>query len=407
MKQTANTGHEAALTRGFLILLAVASGVCVANLYYNQPLLAQMQATFGVTSQSVGYVSMITQLGYALGLFLFVPLGDMVNRRKLILSLMTAAAMGLVGASLAPSLIWLYAASFLVGLASVIPQVIIPLAAQMAEPERQGKVIGIVVSGLLIGILLARTVSGLIGGWWGWRLMYGVAAVLMLLLFILLRSRLPSFAVQSRSSYAKLLLSMGGLIRKHRTLREATLIGSFNFACFSLFWTIFGFHVNGAPFHYSSQVIGLFGLVGAVGAWFAPISGRLADRMDPKRVVGLMIVLVIISFAIFQWFGNGLIGLIIGIILMDLGIQGAQVQNQSRIYGLDAQARSRLNTVFIVSMFIGGAVGSYVGSLMWSLAGWSGVAWSGIAFSLASLLTWGWHRITPGLERKQSDLTVS
>lgn len=390
------------LSSGLLFLLAVASAGCVANLYYNQPLLTQMEKTFAVTSDAAGYVSTLTQLGYALGLFLFVPLGDMVNRRKLILTLMIAATASLVGAGLAPNLALMYLASCIVGLASVVPQIIIPLASQMAEPERQGRVVGTIVSGVLIGILLARTISGLIGGLWGWRVMYGIAAVLMLLLFLLLRNRLPHFTVNKTTSYGNLLLSMGGLIRQHRTLREAMIIVACNFAVFSLFWTVFGFHASGAPFHYSSPVVGLFGLVGAVGAFCAPISGRLADKTQPKLVVGFMVGLVFVSFIVFKALGNGLVGLIVGIILLDLGIQGAQVLNQSRIYGLDNSARSRLNTVYMVSAFIGGAIGSSIGSYFWVNAGWTGVTWSGIILSLVSFSVWTVHRLLDSRQKAVS-----
>ncbi|QAY68587.1 MFS transporter [Paenibacillus protaetiae] len=387
--------NESRLPRSLLMLLATASGVCVANLYYNQPLLTQMQEAFHVSSDSIGYVSTATQIGYASGLFLFVPLGDIVNRRKLIRYLMLAAIVALLATSLVPSLLWMYVASFIVGLASVVPQVIIPWVAQIAQGHQQGKAVGTVVGGLLTGILLARTVAGAVGGLWGWRLMYGLAAAIMFVFLLLLKDKLPNSKPSGVLPYGKLLFSMGSLIRKHRTLREGTLIGAINFATFSLFWTVLGFHLGAEPYHYTSEVIGLFGLVGAVGAFCAPFVGRLADRIKPGTVVGIMIIFILAAFLLLRSF-SGIIWIVAAIILLDLGIQGAQVANQSRISSLDNDARSRLNTIYMVSTFVGGAFGSFVGSLIWEKNGWAGITWAGLGLGAASIAVWLWHRLVPG-----------
>ncbi|WDF50195.1 MFS transporter [Paenibacillus sp. KACC 21273] len=376
------------LRQSLLWIMAIASGLAVANLYYNQPLLADMATSFGISRDKAGYISTFTQIGYALGMLLFVPLGDIRERRKLISTLLILVTISLLGAAASTHIVWMYIASFAIGLTTVVPQILVPFSAQLATPEQRGKVIGTVMSGLLFGILLARTISGLIGGTWGWRWMYGIAAIMMFVLFLVLRRKLPHVEPLMKSTYSELLISIGGLIRQYAVLREGALIGALNFASFSVFWTSLSFYLEGEPYHYSSQIAGLFGLVGVVGALGAPIVGRIADRIQPKWIIGAMIVVTLISFAFFGWLGGTLIGLMIGIVLLDLGVQGAQVSNQARIYALNDSARSRLNTVLMVSTFVGGAIGSSVSSYMWKIGGWSAVSLSGGVFMLLSLVVW-------------------
>lgn len=376
------------LRQSLLWIMAIASGLAVANLYYNQPLLADMATSFGISRDKAGYISTCTQIGYALGMLLFVPLGDIRERRKLISTLLILVTISLLAAAASTQIIWMYIASFAIGLTTVVPQILVPFSAQLATPEQRGKVIGTVMSGLLFGILLARTISGLIGGTWGWRWMYGIAAIMMFVLFLVLRRQLPHVEPLMKSTYRELLISIGGLIRQYHTLREGAWIGALNFASFSVFWTSLSFYLEGEPYHYSSQIAGLFGLVGVVGALGAPVVGRVADRIQPKWIIGCMIVITLISFAFFGWLGGTLIGLMIGIILLDLGVQGAQVSNQARIYALNDAARSRLNTVLMVSTFVGGAIGSSVSSYMWKIGGWSAVSLSGGIFMILSLSVW-------------------
>ncbi len=376
------------LRQSLLWIMAIASGLAVANLYYNQPLLADMATSFGISRDRAGYISTFTQIGYALGMLLFVPLGDIRERRKLISTLLILVTISLLAAAVSTHIVWMYIASFAIGLTTVVPQILVPFSAQLATPEQRGKVIGTVMSGLLFGILLARTISGLIGGTWGWRWMYGIAAILMFILFLVLRRKLPHVEPLMKSTYRELVVSMGGLIRQYAVLREGALIGALNFASFSVFWTSLSFYLEGEPYHYSSQIAGLFGLVGVVGALGAPVVGRIADRIQPKWIIGCMITITLISFAFFGWWGGSLIGLMIGIVLLDLGVQGAQVSNQARIYALNDSARSRLNTVLMVSTFLGGAIGSSVSSYMWKIGGWSAVSLSGGVFMLLSLIIW-------------------
>ncbi|MGE7616217.1 MFS transporter [Paenibacillus sp. NPDC101420] len=384
------------LTKQFILILAIASGLSVANMYYNQPLLADIGRTFHASSNAVGYVSMLTQIGYALGMLFFVPLGDIRERRTLISGLLIAVSLSLVGFATAQNLIWMYIASFAIGITTVVPQVIIPLSAELALPEERGKVIGTVMSGLFFGILLARTISGIIGDMFGWRAMYWIAAAIMLLLSLILYQLIPKTKPENNSSYTDLLKSMGNLIRRYSTLREASLIGACMFGGFSVFWTSLAFFLEGEPYHYSSSITGLFGLIGVAGAAGAPFIGRLADRIAPKKIVGILLLLTLIAYGFFGLAGFTIWSLIAGVIILDLGVQGSQVSNQTRIYALEPAARSRINTVFMVSTFTGGAIGSTLGSFAWQHWGWNGVCLMGGMLIVAAICIWIVYR---GIEK--------
>ncbi len=386
------TQGKSGLSKGLLTLMAVAAGMAVANLYYNQPLLADIGRSFGAPPDEAGMISTCTQIGYALGMFLFVPLGDIKERRSLISVLLALVCLSLIGVAAAQNLTWMYVASFAVGMTTIVPQILVPMAATLSDPGEQGKAVGTVMSGLLLGILLTRTVSGLIGGTWGWRVMYWIAAGAMLVLLAVLRIKLPPNRPEAALSYGRLLSSMGRLVLKHATLRESALIGGANFAAFSIFWTALSFYVEGAPYHYSSRIAGLFGLIGAAGALGAPLVGRLADRFRISRLIGALIVLNLLSYLLFGALGGYLAALIAGVVLLDLGVQGAQVANQTRIYALDPPARSRLNTVQMVTTFLGGALGSWLGSYAWHLWGWRGVCLAGGGSVLFGFAVWLAHR---------------
>ncbi|WP_312150183.1 MFS transporter [Paenibacillus odorifer] len=381
------------LSKQFILILAIASGLSVANMYYNQPLLAGIGRTFNASSNAVGYVSMLTQIGYALGMLFFVPLGDIRERRTLISGLLIAVSLSLIGFATAQNLTWMYIASFAIGITTVVPQVIIPLSAELALPEERGKVIGTVMSGLFFGILLARTISGIIGDMFGWRAMYWIAAVVMLLLSLILYRLIPATKPDNNSSYSDLLKSMGQLIRRYSTLRESSLIGACMFGGFSVFWTSLAFFLEGEPYHYSSSITGLFGLIGVAGAAGAPFIGRLADRIAPKKIVGILLLITLIAYGFFGLAGFTIWSLIAGVIILDLGVQGSQVSNQTRIYALEPAARSRINTVFMVSTFTGGAIGSTLGSFAWQHWGWSGVCLMGGTLVVAALCIWIVYRV--------------
>jgi predicted MFS family arabinose efflux permease len=365
------------LTTPLLWLFTVASGVSVANLYYNQPLLPEIAATFGVTATQAGAVATATQVGYAAGLLLFVPLGDVKDRRRLILVLLGAVVASLLAAGAAPSLPLMIAASVAVGMTTVVPQVLIPLAAGMAPEGGRGRVVGQIMAGLLVGILAARTVSGFVGHLLGWRAMFVVAAVLMGLLLLSLARWLPSapplHAAGEGPSYGSLLLSLGSLAREQPVLRETALMGALFFAAFSAFWTTLGFHLAAPPLRYGPEVAGAFGVLGIAGALAAPLAGRFADRGRPRTAVSLALGANVAAWIALLAAGHTLAGIAVGVILLDAGTQAAQVSNQSRIYALPAALHSRLNTVYMVAYFCGGAAGSVLGSLAWSAGGWEGV----------------------------------
>lgn len=377
------------LSRGLLLILAISSGLSVANLYYNQPLLADMAQTFHASAAQIGSISTLTQLGYALGLFLFVPLGDIKEKKSLIVILLGAVTVSLLSVGASGNLTMLGAASFAVGTTTVVPQIIVPLAAQLARPDQQGRIVGMVMSGLFFGILLARTISGIIGSLWGWRIMYYIAAVLMFSLALTLWAFLPQTGSTSRLSYRQTLHSLWEYTMKLPLLREASLMGGLLFGTFSVFWTTLAFFLKQPPYYYGTEIAGLFGLIGVAGASFAPVAGRLADKKGPRIVVGIAAAVTLVAYGFLWLFGRHLWGLILGVILLDLGVQGAQISNQARVYALVPEAKSRLNTVYMVTYFIGGSLGSFLGMHAWSLWQWKGVCLVGSLLILLSLIIWG------------------
>jgi predicted MFS family arabinose efflux permease len=372
--------------RGWVTLMTIGCGLAVANLYYNQPLLAQMGHTFGATSRETGWVAMLTQLGYAFGMLLFVPLGDRLERRGLITAMLIAVSVALAAAAIAPGLGWLVAASLAIGVTTIAPQLLIPFAAQLAAPEERGKIVGTLMGGLLIGILLARTAAGFIGELAGWRATFWMAAGAMLMLAGLMRWRLPESRPTATISYVALLGSMAGLVREHRVLAEAAAIGALLFGAFSAFWTTLVFHLAAPPFLAGSREAGLFGLIGVVGAAAAPIAGRLADRRSARATVGVAAAITLASFGVLYAGQASYWGLALGVVLLDLGVQAAQVSNQARIYALPQPIHSRANTIYMVSYFAGGAAGSAIGAYAWSAWRWAGVCAAGLAMCALALL---------------------
>jgi predicted MFS family arabinose efflux permease len=354
-------------------VMAIASGATVANLYYNQPLLVIIAQGFQASSQTVGLIPMLTQVGYAIGILLFVPLGDLLERRRLIVTMLIATAFALMLAAIAPSVSWLIAASFAIGMTAIAAQIIVPFATQLTPPQNRGNVVGIVMGGLFIGILLARTISGFVGAIWGWREMYWLASGLMSAVAVTLAIVLPKSQPSLKVSYPDLMKSLWQLIRQQPVLQEASLIGAMSFGAFSAFWSTLVFLLKEPPYHYGSEVTGLFGLVGAVGALAAPIVGRIADRRSPTLTVGLGLIATTLSFLVFWLFGHQIFGLIFGVILLDLGVQSTQISNQARIYSLPPEIHSRLNALYIMLYFVGGAIGSFLGAYSWNHWQWSGV----------------------------------
>jgi predicted MFS family arabinose efflux permease len=366
--------------------LALSVGAIVANIYYVQPLLAAMARTFAVSASVIGLVAMLTQVGTALGMLLFVPLGDSHERRALLTILLSGACLALCGVATAQNLIWILIASFAVGLCGAAVHIIVPFAAQMAPENSRGRVLGTVFSGLLLGILLARTFSGVVASFLGWRAVYWIAALVMLSLMLLLRAQLPKLPRQSDLSWPALMRSLVDLVRAHPALRESAFLGAALLCVFSAFWTTLVFLLQTPPYHFGSSVAGLFGLVGAAGALCAPLVGRFADRRGPRFTILLALLTTLASFLLLGALGKMMAGLIIGVILLDVGVQSGHVANQTRIYALDPGARSRLNTVYMFCYFSGGSFGSWLGALCWQYQGWAAVCALGIAVMAIALL---------------------
>ncbi len=388
----ASTSASDRSLRGLLLLLATIAGVAVANIYYNQPLLDNFRESFPTSASWVGAVPAITQLGYAAGMLLLAPLGDRFDRRRLILLQIVGMCVALVTAAMAPTLPVLIVASLAIGVLATIAQQAVPFAAELAPPAQRGHAVGTVMSGLLLGILLARTAAGVIAQYLGWRAVFGASVVALLALAVVIVMRLPKSQPTSTLSYGKLLISMWHLVVEHRALREASLTGAAMFAAFSIFWSVLALLLAGAPFHLGPQAAGLFGIVGAAGAMAAPLAGKFSDRRGPRAIITVSIGLVAVSFVVFGLSATSIAGLVVGVIVLDVGVQAAQISNQSRIYALKPDARSRVNTVYMVAYFIGGAVGSGVGAVVWAGFGWGGVCVAGVGF--AGLAAWNHLRLS-------------
>ncbi|QGU94489.1 MFS transporter [Clostridium bovifaecis] len=391
--QNVDVSEDSFKLNSFLVLvMAAASGITVANLYYIQPLLGEIARTFHVTQVSVGFTSMLTQIGYAIGMLLILPLADIREKKSLIILMLICSACSLIFMFFSFNITVVSIAAFAVGFTSVTPQLIVPLAAQLAEPKERGKIIGTVMSGLLIGILLSRTLSGIIGEYFGWRKVYLLAASLMILLATFLSRLLPICPSNSKMRYNELFKSMISLTKTFSVLREASINGAMMFAAFSAFWTSLTFLLESTHYNMGADAAGLFGLVGVAGAAAAPIAGRIADKKSPKFTIGIGILVVIASYLCFFMLGFKLVGLIIGVILLDLGVQSCQISNQARVHALSDEARNRVNTVYMVSYFLGGSFGSFLGSYSYAHFGWSGVCILGLLTQLIAVIV---HKTYP------------
>jgi predicted MFS family arabinose efflux permease len=369
-------------------VMAVACGVAVANLYYAQPLLHTLAQSFGTSQGTAGLIVTMTQLGYLIGLALVVPLGDLLERRRLITIVSAGTAVALAGASISPGIVSFLIASLAIGLTAVVAQVLVPLAAVLAEDQYRGAVIGRVMAGLLLGILLARTISGFIADAFGWRAVFGLATLFMVVQTVVLRRMLPQSRGKTRLSYPALMGSVFHLFREEPLLRRRIVYGSFGFAAFSVFWTAIAFLLARPPYGYSDSTIGLFGLVGAAGALSASFAGHIHDRGGTRFSTGVLLSLVVLAFAIMGVYKSHLAAIIVGVVLLDIGQQGTHILNQSVIYTLNPEARSRITTAYMTCFFFGGVIGSASSGYVFQFAEWSGVAWLGGAFGGIAFLYW-------------------
>jgi predicted MFS family arabinose efflux permease len=366
--------------------MTLATGLIVANIYYSQPLLGAIAQTFHISSGQAGQVAMLTQIGYASGLLFIIPLADRFKRKRLMLVDFVFIIISLLTAATAQHIWVLAVGSFFIGLTSVVPQILLPMAAHLAHPQERGKKVGFVMSGLLIGILLSRTLSGFVGEHLGWRTMFYIAAVLMLVIWLLIAWIVPEVEPSYTGTYGQLMRSLVSITRQQPRLRLAALRGALCFAAFSAFWTTLVFLLHEPPFNQGSAAAGAFGLVGAFGALAASVIGRISDKANPDKLILYTLLLILLSFIIFAVFSRSLIGLIIGVILMDLGVQATHIVNQSIIFSLNADARNRINTVYMVSYFVGGSAGTFMAARVWESYRWPGVCAIGITLSVCALL---------------------
>ncbi len=385
---TATSSSEQHLSKRLVLLMAVACGAAVANIYYAQPLLSTIAHAFAVSDGTAGLLVTASQVGYAAGLVLLVPLGDLLERRRLIVRMLLVTVLALAATAAAPSFVMLAAALVVVGVTSVVAQILVPLASMLAAEEERGKVVGNVMSGLLVGILLARTASGIIAGAGGWRLVFAISAGLILLLAAVLRRALPEVRPTTEVSYGGLLHSVARLVIEQPTLRMRMLYGTLGMGQFSVLWTTIAFLLAGGPYHYSDATIGLFGLVGLFGALAAQAAGRMADRGRHHHSTGVFFVAMLISWALIAAGVTSLAALILGIAVLDFGVQGAQITNQSIIYTLAPSARSRLTTAYMTSVFASAAICSALASSIYDAGGWSAVSALGAGLAGLGVLLW-------------------
>ncbi|MGV9703869.1 MFS transporter [Streptomyces sp. NPDC003483] len=393
-KNTRLTGQpEAAETAhgvpGWLVaLLAVACGMTVANLYYAQPLLSSLSRVFHLSTTAAGGLITLTQVGYVIGMLLLVPLGDRVEKRRLITVLLTITTAALVVAGLATNFPLLLIASLVSGATSVVAQILVPFAASLAPDHARGRIVGRVMSGLLAGILLSRTLSSLVSDVAGWRYVYLGSAVLMAVLGFALRAALPEHAPTTTLPYTHVLRSTFRLMRTHPALMRRGLYQAAMFGAFSAFWTTVSFVLTGPHFHYSPIGVAVFALVGAGGAAIAPLAGHWADRKLVRPATAIAFAAAAAAFALAGFGQHNIIFLAAAAILIDMAVQTTLILGQHTIYQLDPNARARLNSAFIATFFAGGALGSQLGSLAYHAAGWSAVSALGAALPLLGLLYW-------------------
>ncbi|OON80630.1 MFS transporter [Streptomyces tsukubensis] len=400
-----SNARQKALPGWLVALLATSCGLTVANLYYAQPLLEMLRRTFQLQDSTAGLLITLTQLGYAAGMVFLVPLGDRVENSRLVSVLLTVTALAMAVGGLAPTFTVLLIAALVAGATSVVAQVLVPYAADLAPDHLRGAVVGKVMSGLLAGILLSRTVGSLLADVAGWRTVYLVSAALMAILALVLRRALPRRAPTSTDSYTALLRSTARLIRVHPRLRRRSVYHACMFAAFSAFWTTISYVLTAAPYDYSQLQVGLFAFVGAAGALVAPLAGRLADRGLAHRLTP---VTCLVASATLVWAGlaaHQILVLAAAAVLLDCAVQCSLIFGQHTIYQLDADARARITSVYIATFFIGGAIGSQLGTFVHHWADWRAVTLTAAAFPLIAALAWTTDRSHTSGKHRAADTT--
>lgn len=376
---------DGGIPRHIILLMATMAGLTVANLYYNQPLLEMIRCDLHTTSSLANLIAVITQVGYALGLLFIVPTGDLFSRRRIIVVCMVVAALmtAVIGSSSNIYVIW--SASLLMGACSIVPQLFIPVAGQFSKPENKARNMGYVLSGLLIGILAARVVSGMIGEWFGWRTMYYIAGVVMIMCLAFTLWLMPGMQRNFTGSYLGLMRSVGRIFLDHPAIRTNALRAAFGFGSTLAFWACLAFHLAGHPFHSGSDAVGYLGLCGVASAMVASGIGKYIPRYGTRRFCIIGSTCQIAAWIVAYVFGYTYLGLIISLILVDSGLQCLQLSNQSACIQEVPEASNRVNTIFMTTYFIGGSLGTFCAGQGWHLAEWQGVCLVGISFAVISI----------------------
>jgi len=368
------------LSKSQITIMAIAAGICVANIYYNQPILKDIAKSLNTTEANVGLISVLAQAGYGFGLFFITPLGDKFNRKKLILSLQALLIVALLGMVFLENRIGIFAMSLIIGICSVAAQVILPMAASL-EKNNKAKTISLIFSGILIGILAARVFSGYIAEWFGWHYVYALSAIMVFGTTLMVQFSLPDVPSQFTGNYVSLLQSAVFQIKRFVVLRRTALLGALVFGVFCSFWTTLTFHLSGNPFNYGTDTIGLFGLLAIAGALLAPYFGKLVDGGNAARSQLYTTGMVLFSVILLNVMPTSVWAIIIAVLLLDVGVQATQLINIATIYTLDEKANSRINTIYMTSYFIGGALGTFIGVQCWKIGNWNMVTWQLILMS--------------------------
>ncbi|WP_046500582.1 MFS transporter [Streptomyces odonnellii] len=391
-RRPVNTEAPHGVPGWLVVLLAVATGMTVANLYYAQPLLPSLSGVFHTSTATTGTLVTLTQVGYVIGMLFLVPLGDRLEKRNLITVLLAITTVSLVAAGLAISFPMLLIASLVSGATSVVAQILVPFAATLAPDHARGRIVGRVMSGLLTGILLSRTLSSVVSDLTDWRVVFLGSAGLMAILAVALRVALPQQAPTTAIPYHHILRSTARLVRTHPALLRRGLYQAAMFGAFSAFWTTVSFVLTGPRFHYSQIGVGVFALVGAAGAAIAPFAGHWADRGLVRPMTGIAFGVAALAFGLAGFGGHSIALIALAAILIDMAVQTTLVLGQHTVYQLDPAARARLNSAFIALFFVGGAIGSQLGSAVYHAGGWTAITALGAALPLIALVYWATER---------------
>ncbi|HKR44747.1 MFS transporter [Paraburkholderia sp. EG287A] len=379
----------AVASRGKIVMMAIIAGAVITNIYCTQPILPLIAAGLRVNITAVDFVAGAALLGFSTGLALLLPLGDRFDRRKLVLTQIALALVFAAAAAVAPGIGSLIAASFAVGIVSCVPQQLVPFAAVMSLPSERGRNVGTVVSGIMVGILVGRTIAGVIGAAWGWRAVYGAEAAFMVPVFIAAAALLPKGVPSTNLSYGRLLASLWPLVRDNRPIRESMIIQALLWACFNAFWVNLAALLKSGPWHLGSAWAGGFGIIGAAGAFAASLGGNATDRVGFRKVIGASIGIATLAYVLLSGAATSLTLLIVGVIVLDIGVQSGLVSNQTRAFSVDPKAQGRINSLYMTATFFGGAVGATVSGWLMSRFGWSGIVAFGVALGIvAAAIHW-------------------